>query len=390
MMCWKRACAVASAIGLAMFLAACGSGGGSRLSATASGGAARPPAIGVLLGTSPADHALRGARMWAGDAELVAEAAGSLGAHVVIDRFGAGPGSSDVMYNSRVASTTGLNSLIIRTQRREAENRLERAFAEEQASTTPGPINLISGVRSLAEHLQAFDHKTTYVVIFGDAVQAAAPVNLADPLQLADPKATLRSVISRGLLSRDECRGWRVYMVDASLTPASALTTLQDEQLREFWREFFGSCGGRLVVWDTTLIAFPASGQVPPTTWVRQHRMVIPLPVPLLFSPNRAVLLPSARPMLDRLARKLTLTYPHATATIAGYTAAITVPGPTAQALSRARAEAVTAYLETRGVSADRLAVHGYGDQRQISGGPALNRRVVVILHVGWRKHLHV
>src|SRR5262249_18496492 len=155
-----------------------------------------------------------------------------------------------------------------------------------------------------AEHLQAFDHKTTYVVIFGDAVQAAAPVNLADPLQLADAKATLRSVISRSLLSRNECRGWRVYMVDASLTPASALTTLQDDQLREFWREFFSSCGGRLVVWDTTLIAFPASGQVPPATWVRQHRIVIPLPAPVLFSPNWAVLLPGARPMLDRLVRK--------------------------------------------------------------------------------------
>ena len=33
--------------------------------------------------------------------------------------------------------------------------------------------------------------------------------------------------------------------------------------LREFWREYFQACGGRLVLWDSALIAFPASGQVP-------------------------------------------------------------------------------------------------------------------------------
>jgi outer membrane protein OmpA-like peptidoglycan-associated protein len=320
--------------------------------------------------------------MWAGDAELVAEASGKLDAHVVIDRFGAGPGASDVMYNLRVASTTGQNSLIIKTQRQEAERGLERAFAEEQASTTPGPINLISGVRSLAQHLQAFAHQTTDVVIFGDAVQTAASVNLADPLQLADPKTTLRSVISQSLLSRDECRGWRVYMVDGSLTPAGGLSALQDEQLREFWREFFADCGGHLVIWDTTLISFPASGQVPAASWANQHQIIIPLPASVLFQPNRPVLLPSAGQILDRLARKLTITYPRATVDIAGYNAAVIWTRPSAQALSLARAQAVASNLEARGVSAERLSVHGYGDQHQLPGGPALNRRVVVTLHV--------
>ena len=104
------------------------------------------------------------------------------------------------MYNARVTSTTGQNSLIISMQVRRAEKGLVHAFGKEQASATPGPVNLISGVSSMAQHLHVVPHKTTDVVIFGDAVETAEPVNLADPLQLADPKATLQAVVSRGLL----------------------------------------------------------------------------------------------------------------------------------------------------------------------------------------------
>jgi len=380
---WKLAAVLP--VLLALFLAACGprGGSGSPLDA-APGRATEPPAIGLLLGTSPADHVLHQARAWAGDARLVARAAGRSRAHVVIDRFGPGPSSSNVVYDARVASTTGLNKLVIGNQLRNAEWTMESAFARESASTTPGPINLVSGVRSLAQHLQAFPHQTTNVVIFGDAVQTAAPVDLADPLQLADTRESLRSVISRGLVSPAECRGWRVYMVGGSLTPDGGLSSLQDEQLREFWREFFAYCGGRLVVWDSTLISFPSSGQVPPARWTAQHKLIIPLPSSVLFRPNRAVFLPGARPVLDELARKLTVLYPRATAVIAGFTAMTAVPisGPSALVLSRARARAVAAYLRAHGVSADRLRTHGYGDQHQIPGGLAANRRVVVILHL--------
>src|SRR5436190_683071 len=148
MMRWNRAAAAVLAALLALFLAACGPRGGSAPSPAATPGrTADIQAIGLLLGTNPADHALDQARAWAGDARLVAGAAGRSGAHVVIDRFGAGPGSSDVMYNARVTSTSGLNTLIIKTQRQHAEQAMERAFTREAASTTPGPINLVSGVR---------------------------------------------------------------------------------------------------------------------------------------------------------------------------------------------------------------------------------------------------
>lgn len=380
---WKQAAGLVAAP-LTLFLAACGPGGSSGSPKDASPSrVTESPAIGLLLGTSPADHDLHQARPWAGDATLIANAAGRLRAHVVIDRFGSGPGSSHVVYDRRVASS-GLNPLIDRIQLKKAEQAMELAFAQESASTTPGPINLVSGVQSLAQHLQAFPHLTTDVVIFGDAVQTAAPVGLADPLQLADTRESLRSVISRGLVSRGECRGWQVYMVGGSLTPGGGLSSLQDEQLREFWREFFAYCGGRLVVWDSTLITFPASGQVPPAAWTAQHKLIIPLPSSVLFRPNRAVFLPGARPVLDELARKLTVVYPRATAVIAGFTAKTAVPGsgPSALALSRARARAVAAYLRAHGVSADRLRTHGYGDRHQIPGGLAANRRVVVTLHI--------
>ena len=392
-MCWKRWSAVSSAAGLALLMAACapatGLSSGARSPVVTPGGHTKAPAIGILIGTSPADHDLKQASTWISSAWVLARAAGQSRGHVVIDRFGSGPGSSQVTYNAQVASTTGQNALTSGIQVHEAEKAMTHAFRAEQASVTPGPTDLISGVSRMAQHLQVLPHTTTDVVIFGDAVQTATPVNLADPVELADPRATLHTVVSSGLLSRGECRGWRVYMVDGSLTPVGGLSSLQDEQLREFWREFFAWCGGRLVVWDTTLIAFPASGQVPPAAWTRPgHRQVIvSLPASVLFPPNQAILLPSAAQVLGMLARKLTRTYPHASATIAGYTAAVAAPGPPARMLSWARARAVAAYLEATGVRASRLSVHGYGDRHQIAtdataAGQARNRRVVVTLQM--------
>ena len=217
------------------------------------------------------------------------------------------------------------------------------------------------------------------VIIFGDAVQTAGPVNLADPVQLADPTQTLDKVKAQGLLQANACRGWNVYMVDPS--PAG-FTALQDEQLREFWREFFTACGGHLVLWDSTLI-FPASGQIPPANWATPgHReIIVPLPASVLFQPDQAILLPGAGQDLGELCRDLTSTYPTATATIAGYTSP---EGTTSynMALSQARAQAVASYLEACGVGASRLSAHGYGDHDQIPGGWALNRRVVITLQV--------
>lgn len=382
-----RLIAVIAVIAAALAVAAMGMaarGTSSRGRMTVPCCTASTPAIGILVGTSPVDHDLHQAGAWTADARVVAGVAGEYGAHVVLDRIGSGPGGSDAMYNARVASDNGQNPLIRSTQLQQAETGMVHAFGKEQATTTPGSVDVISGVRLMEEHLAAFPHAdTTNVVIFGDAVQTAAPIDLADPVQLADPVATLQTVVAQGLLTRNSCAGWRVHMVDGSLTPTRGLSALQDEQLREFWREFFAWCGGRLVLWDSTLIAFPASGQVEPASWATPgHReIIVQLAASVLFEPDQAVLLPGAGPTIDELARKLLYTYPNATADIAGYTA--DVGGGNGLALSRARAQVIAAGLEARGVSASRLTVHGYGATRQIPGGLEVNRRVVVTLHVG-------
>jgi outer membrane protein OmpA-like peptidoglycan-associated protein len=326
----------------------------------------------MLVGTNPADRGRRAA--WTVEADQVASAAGQFRARVVIDRFGTGPGSSDVTFNAPLASTDGQNSLIRQTQVKQAEDEMVKAFGEEETAIVPGPVDLISGVQAMENHLDELNAAHPDVIIFGDAEQTAGAVDLADPVQLADPARALAQVKAQGLAQAASCSGWNVYMVD----PAPAgFTALQDEQLREFWREFFAACGGHLVLWDSTLI-FPAGGQVAAATWASPaHReIIIPLPASVLFKPEQAVLLPGADAVLGEVCRDLTATYPTATADIAGYTAAI--GGGDGLALSQARAGLVASYFEGCGVSASRLSAHGYGDRDQIQGGLAANRRVVI------------
>jgi outer membrane protein OmpA-like peptidoglycan-associated protein len=349
--------------------------------APASASSAHISTTGILVGMNSEDRGLH--PTWATEAWQVATAAGQSRARVVIDRFGTGPGASDVMFNAPLISTDGQNPLIIQAQVTHAEHEMVRAFDKEQATTIPGPTDLISGIQKMEDHLRELDADNPDVIIFGDAVQTAGPVNLADPVQLADPRLTLENVKAQGLLQASACPGWNVYMVDPS--PAG-FSGLQDEQLREFWREFFTACGGHLVLWDTTLI-FPASGQVPPANWaIPGHRQIIvQLAASVLFEPDQAILLPGAGQALGELCRDLTSTYPTATAMIAGYTAA--VGGGNGMALSQARTRAVASYFEACGVGASRLSARGYGDHDQIASdataaGQALNRRVVVTLQV--------
>ena len=96
--------------------------------------------------------------------------AGQSAARVVIDRFGTGPGSSDVIFNAPLASTDGQNILIRQTQVKHAETKMVWAFDREQATAIPGQVDLISGIQEMENHLGELDAVNPDVIVFGDAV----------------------------------------------------------------------------------------------------------------------------------------------------------------------------------------------------------------------------
>lgn len=335
------------------------------------------PTTGIEVGTNPADQGWHQA--WAGEAAQIATAAGRSGARVIIDRFGTGPASSEVTFNAPVApSASAQNFLVQEGELNQAEKRMVAGFRAAMSAASSGPVDLLSGLQQMEQHLREVNANSADLVVFGDTVQTAGPINLADPVQLADPEMPLETLRHNGLLQPGSCAGINAYMVN----PVPAGWSLQqDTMLREFWREYFQACGGRLVLWDSALVAFPASGQVPETSWAHGGQLPIQLPAALLFLPNQPVFRPGAARTLTELCRTMTEQYPHSTATIAGYTAQ--VGGGDGMALSLARAQAVAAYLtgSSCGVNPSRLLwVKGFGDHDQIPGGLAANRRVTVTI----------
>lgn len=106
------------------------------------------------------------------------------------------------------------------------------------------------------------------------------------------------------------------------------------------------------------------------------------------FAPNRAVLLPQSFPVLDKAVEALQEN-PSVRVEISGHTDNIGLPAQN-QALSQQRADAVKAYLESKGVSPGRLIAVGHGSTRPIAdnrteAGRTQNRRVEFQLLPGTR-----
>ena len=103
----------------------------------------------------------------------------------------------------------------------------------------------------------------------------------------------------------------------------------------------------------------------------------------ILFGLGQYQLQAAALPQLRHLLRLLVVQYPHATATINGYTDNLAIAGGNIL-LSQRRAQALAEWLIARGVAADRLQAFGYGDTDPVapntSHGQPLNRRVVVVI----------
>ena len=103
----------------------------------------------------------------------------------------------------------------------------------------------------------------------------------------------------------------------------------------------------------------------------------------VLFGPGQYSLSPAALPQLRQLLRLLTVRYPHATATLDGYTDDLPVPGGNLR-LSSLRAQAVLNWLTGQGVAAGRLQAFGFGASDPLApntpAGQPLNRRVVAVI----------
>ncbi|HTV48955.1 MAG TPA: OmpA family protein [Phycisphaerae bacterium] len=111
------------------------------------------------------------------------------------------------------------------------------------------------------------------------------------------------------------------------------------------------------------------------------HRFV--LSSDLLFASGSAHLAPSASHQLTHVADMLNSEYAHRQIVIEGYTdnRPIHHTYPNNYALGLARARAVEHYLETHGVSADRMKAVSYGDTHLISTTDlSLDRRVEIVV----------
>jgi len=105
----------------------------------------------------------------------------------------------------------------------------------------------------------------------------------------------------------------------------------------------------------------------------------------VVFASGQSRLRAAAMPEMYQLLHLLMVTYPHATASIDGYTDDLPMHTPGGNAyLSLQRAEACEAWLIAHGVAGSRLQAAGYGDADPVAPntaqGQPLNRRVLVII----------
>lgn len=187
------------------------------------------------------------------------------------------------------------------------------------------------------------------------AVIAIIGVDAATALSAPTAAASLESstvVVDDFPGSIDEAAAWQASLVQGGAARAVILTPATDNQLAP--------------VVDQGL-----DGSVTDTL------------TSVLFGLGRYQLQAAALPQLHQLLRLLTVEYPHATASINGYTDSLPAPGGNLL-LSQRRAQVVEDWLVDRGVAVGRLEAFGYGDTDPVAPntpkGQPLNRRVVVVI----------
>ena len=187
------------------------------------------------------------------------------------------------------------------------------------------------------------------------AVIAIIGVNAATALSAPTAPASLESstvVVDDFPGTTDEEAAWQASLVQGGAQKAVILTPATDNQL-------------------ASVVEQGLDGAVTDTL------------TSVLFGLGRYQLQAAALPQLRQLRRLLTVEFPHATASINGYTDSLPAPGGNLR-LSQRRAQAVEDWLVARGVAVGRLEAFGYGDTDPVAPntpkGQPLNRRVVVVI----------
>jgi outer membrane protein OmpA-like peptidoglycan-associated protein len=165
--------------------------------------------------------------------------------------------------------------------------------------------------------------------------------------------------------------------LQASTVVADDFAGTADEEAA--WQASFMQSGAARAV-----ILTPATGnQLAPVVEQGLDGAVADTLTSVLFGLGRYQLQAAALPQLRLLLHLLNGVYPHATASINGYTDSLPAPDGNLL-LSQRRAQAVQEWLSAHGVAAGRLQAFGYGDTDPVapntSSGQPLNRRVVVVI----------
>lgn len=382
--------AVATALAVAAMLTGCGAsgdpnadtaGGCTPTASTPQGG---QPLIAVLTGTTSTNPKVAAAR---GQAYAkVVSAASNERARLLVDTIGGGVFDEQLTVNEQIVGA-GANDLERDSDLQCKRQSAESGFAAAQKNRPSGPTDVLSALQVLQGHLSGVPRSETDVVLFGDLINRAAPIDLTNPAALASPDAAIAQAQAKGLLP--DCKGWSVYAVTSG-----ALDGERTAQLREFWRRFFNRCGGRLAVWDPALPTFPVPGAtvapvafsdappIPPLQRTPTGTTAV-LPAHALFDTGSSTLSGRAATALEPLL-SLTAVHPMGAIDVKGYTDDTGSPEVN-DALSRSRAEAVAIWLASRGVDRGRLRVHGFGERDPASPGTTMqdrqaNRRVVVVI----------
>lgn len=253
-------------------------------------------------------------------------------------------------------------------------------FAEMANAEPTGPRDLFGGLRAIASHLSGLDAGDSVdVLLLTSMVNGTPPLDMTDAGVLSQGAEAMLTTASQASLFPN-CSGWRVHAIGPSDVGSDLAT---DTILREFWSGFFQRCGGELVVFDSNLVTFPASG----------NRSVIfkpavggkttaALPADLLFSSGSADLSPKAMVALNEVLGEIQRSRP-CEILFEGHSD--NTPHTSNQVLSEERAVSVRDWMVAHQVDAELITTHGHGDTRPVASnadavGREKNRRVEVTL----------